>query len=711
MKIKKTNNRWRFFSIAIFVIVLCFGFGKIEKVQAATDAQTMGECSYKCPGTYQEITVDTNTVNNLASCLTYCNTACNGQKTFQCYFDPEGWLIFKDMAINYSHANDIAASEKAHEEKTSLCPKVSFWSSDFRDIAGCVLLYVLSAIGMFLQFAGTLFGWIIEPRNIESIIDNTIIYSSWALVRDVLNVSFIMFLLFSAFSTVFQVDKYSYKSTLRTLILMALLVNFSYPITRFIIDLSNVLMFYMIDKMHLGDAFISSVANKGYLGNIIHPTTSNPDIPYLIMSIIFLFVFTVTIFVIALLFLIRTVALAILVIFSSLAFIGEAIPPLSSYASEWWKKLFSYAFFGPLMVFMLVLASDMMDQISQVGHGNMQKIANLNSSDPDFIASVSFFIIPIVILWIGLGVAGKMGIAGASLIVGKAEGFMKKTGGVFTGAALGTVGAVSGYNYAKDKYTNYKKAKDDEKNKRKAELVKNSWSTKLGEKVGKKPGEMRDSLQSKKLSIMGKEVGLPGGDGARKRQEEKAQKEILEQRKKWKDEGVSEEQLQKSLDSKNTVESRAAALEMSEKRGFGKKEDALKNYQKAKAVLKGDKINEKTFEDKAREKHSALIIRDEIEETEKAEGMLSQGRVESIYEKHFNKLTNDKFADQKDLDLNNPHIRNYIENRYAGNISNHQDVFRKLSGEKQAEWIENKLMPAEKRSKKNNQPERNNQSE
>ena len=80
------------------------------------------------------------------------------------------------------------------------------------------------------------------------------------------------------------------------------------------------------------------------------------------------------------------------------------------------------------MLFMIYIASTLMTALARSGLEPMKKIAAGQSSDPDFIASLSFFVIPIVILWLGLGVAQSMSIAGASMVVGKAQGFMKGAG-------------------------------------------------------------------------------------------------------------------------------------------------------------------------------------------------------------------------------------------------------------------------------------------
>ena len=169
-------------------------------------------------------------------------------------------------------------------------------------LINCFLLIVLRFLGLVLAAAATLFNWVIDPDNMKAVIDNDVIYSTWAMVRDTLNIAFILVLLFSAFSTVFQVDKYSYKKLLLTLVLMALLVNFSYPIARFIIDFSNSMMYYLLGTLGLGNfnSVFTNIAKDSQLGQIVYPAGgAAADTSYLLASVIFTWIFAITILIIA----------------------------------------------------------------------------------------------------------------------------------------------------------------------------------------------------------------------------------------------------------------------------------------------------------------------------------------------------------------------------------------------------------------------------
>ena len=299
-----------------------------------------------------------------------------------------------------------------------------------------ILFGVLQFIIMLLTLASTVFNWVIEPSVVLNSLSSDAIYKAWSIVRDLLNVTFIMFLLFSAFATVFQIEKYNYKKTLVMIVIMALLVNFSFPISRFIIDFANLLMYYLVDKLSVGANSLSgdwviNSAKASSLASVLNGNW-NASIPSLIAAIVFVFILAITLLIISVLFLIRIIALSILVVFSPLAFIGAAIPPFAKYANDWWNQIFKYAFFGPIMIFMIYLSTELMGMM-KAEQVNIVKVASDTSSMPGLMSSYVSLMVPVVILWIGLGMAQSMSIAGAGAITGKAKGFMGWAGKTLTG--------------------------------------------------------------------------------------------------------------------------------------------------------------------------------------------------------------------------------------------------------------------------------------
>lgn len=439
MKSVKTKKQ-KLLTFLLFSLIFLgfFGLHKVENVHAAATEKPSTTGQGRCISGEGISMNGKHVIENVSytDCMTECGKYTNNVKK-NCTWQSN------DSGITDAGVDSEGNVSTSKEDE--LCPGTS-WTAPISSIINCFLLIILRFLALILEAAAVLFNWIINPDNMTAIIDNKIVYSTWATVRDILNIAFILVLLFSAFATVFQVDKYSYKNLLRTLVIMALLVNFSYPITRFIIDFSNSMMYYLLSisgASDLNSNFAETIGHESTLGTIIYQKAT-ADTAYLLASVIFLWIFTITILIIAGLFVIRAVALALLVIFSSLAFTGSIVPFLSKYSSQWWDYLFKYAFFGPVMIFMLVVATSMMKAIKLAGYSNMQSIAGTQSSSPSIVAAMAFFAIPIIILWGGINFAQSMSLIGADAVIGRG----KKVVGW-------GVKKFSGFNFAKSQYDAY----------------------------------------------------------------------------------------------------------------------------------------------------------------------------------------------------------------------------------------------------------------
>jgi hypothetical protein len=320
----------------------------------------------------------------------------------------------------------------------------------------CFILVMFKFAGFLLTLSGTVFVWIIDTDNIKLILNGTStsnpIYEVWTYVRDLLNMAFIMILLFSAFCTIFQVEQYNYKKLLWKIVLMALLVNFSFPITRFIIDASNILMYSLINSDLISSAaptitsFFANIAkSNGALANLLE-SRNFTDNTSLLAATIMIFMLAITLLAIGILLLVRMIALAILIIFSPIAFVGTILPGASSYASKWWDNLFKYSFFGPIMILGVVIAIKLMNGIGD----SLRTSANSAATGlvtANIIGNVAYIALPIVLLWIVMGVAQSMSIAGAGAVIGAAQGAMKWSAKNLTGYRIAKAAGGAGAHW------------------------------------------------------------------------------------------------------------------------------------------------------------------------------------------------------------------------------------------------------------------------
>lgn len=302
-----------------------------------------------------------------------------------------------------------------------------------------ILLYALFVVqGLLLLLAGILMDWAINPDNFAIVItNNTAIYESWKLVRDILNIFFIFFLLFAAFATVFQIDKYNYKKIVLQLVIMALLVNFSFPISRFIVDVANVFFYGILSLGGFGGGLSATLAqgfniwmmaapSSGLIDGVINASTLTIK---LVFSNIFVFILAVTFLTIGALFIIRIAILALLIIFSPVGFVAGIFPGTKQFADQWWSQLFNQAFFAPVMALVLVIALSIMRVMNNGSLLNSIKKTMsgrvLTGDYSGIITSGAMMAIPVIILWVGLLSAKKFGAIGADIVQKYAMAGMK----------------------------------------------------------------------------------------------------------------------------------------------------------------------------------------------------------------------------------------------------------------------------------------------
>lgn len=333
-----------------------------------------------------------------------------------------------------------------------------FWATVGSAVGGALLL-VLNGIlyGVFVvvsypvTWASVLLGWAVDPAAVHTLFTMNSIYLLWQMIRDFFNLFFILTLLFIAFATIFQIDSFNYKKTLGKLLLMALLVNFSFPIARFIVDATNVPMYFFMESMFTnksqanGKGIVEVSFGSSGMQEIILPGSNadgfvkgDSDLTVKIFTgIIFMFLFGVSLLVFAIMMVIRSIMLVVLIIFSPVGFAGMVIPGFRQYATKWWDNLLKYAMFGPASMLMMLVAVKFMQEFKVDGKNAM--IAQAAGSTGDaasatYIATMASIVVPIVLIWTAITIGQTMGIAGAGMVTQRAQQFSKWAGRKASGA-------------------------------------------------------------------------------------------------------------------------------------------------------------------------------------------------------------------------------------------------------------------------------------
>ncbi len=338
------------------------------------------------------------------------------------------------------------------------------------DTTGGGLLDLLNRIigfilGLVQEFIYAVFFWLIAPLiqamlSIHPYTDTfvAVIYPGWEVIRNLCNIFFILALIIIAMATLFRVDSYKFKDLIIQLIIAALLVNFSLVIAQVILGLADTIQAQFLpanvtvirslaaDLMvtnYRSAVYQSTFGSQGTFASTVQPLF------YLALSLGSFAVFSA----IAIFLVVRIVMLWLLLMISPIAYAVGVLPATAKYRGEWWGMFIKYAFFTPIMAFMLNMAA----VISNTSRNNpvLQSIDGLataseNSSDiATFVLKVGSNILLLVFLVAALMVAEKAGIYGASAVTEVAK---KGMFAPFAGAKYLTADIAGGY--LQKKYNN-----------------------------------------------------------------------------------------------------------------------------------------------------------------------------------------------------------------------------------------------------------------
>jgi len=575
---------------------------------------------------------------------------------------------------------------------------------------------LLSLVGWLLIIPGIMLDVLLKVENNVLYLDSTAVREVWVMVRDFLNLFFILTLLFSAFATIFQIEKYHIKKIIFKIIIMALLVNFSFPIARFFIDVSNVAMYWMLNNMFGGSGggsiTVTLAASSGLKDLLTPANATDYDIAYLIAAIIFTFIFGITLMMIAILFLVRLIALSVVVMFSPIGFVGYVFPDTAKYASQWWDTLLKYSFFAPVMTFGLAVTLKMMQSLgaNSASMSSFRTAAENNSAnvgaDANWIAAAAFFVVPIVILWLFMGVAQKFSIAGASAVQKKGQDLAKWAGRQPWRGTKGLANATGIPGGVKAGVSKFKK------------------NGKLfGVKVPMYGGS--DAREAREAKYAGFVAG--GNTGWKSAAERHKSKQISDKVDEYKKLNLGENQMEKDLKEGDEITKAAAAIHMSEKGQLNNKERisaAFKatgdNVEARKKVL--DKIddigkniqNGDEYKEVLESLTNGLSATDQTKLTKMLEGKIKKdGKIEHLIQydvDHNNptgktrlELIQDRLGSLSAEDLGKQDIHNnidtdidlrtYMEDMRTDDPKAYQEAWGKMRGGHRAKYIGRGMAP------------------
>ena len=255
------------------------------------------------------------------------------------------------------------------------CGLFDFWLSPV-NCTVYALAYTVGVVASFIFFLGGLLITLALDLN-SQVLSLEVVRQGWTFTRDLANLGFVLAILVISFGIIVRIEQYGSMKILRNLIISALLVNFSLVIAGVILDVAGILTTFFANMgLAQGEGFwefTEKLANTTQIydlntinstldGSVIGGVEANSVSAIVqLLSVIFLVLFTILAAIIflgiAVMFLIRFIALSLLLIVMPLAFLANIFPKTQGHYSKWWDDFLKWTFFAPTSMFFLALAT------------------------------------------------------------------------------------------------------------------------------------------------------------------------------------------------------------------------------------------------------------------------------------------------------------------------------------------------------------------
>jgi len=275
--------------------------------------------------------------------------------------------------------------------------------------------------------------------------------TSWAFIRDLANMVFILAIVIIAFATVLGFESYGMKKLLPTLVIMAVLINFSQFFVGVIVDISSVITDFFASTVEQTNLFAESfktitstaTGNLHFFGEI----NKQIDIIFTFIAVLVMNCMMGLIFLIyAGIFILRIPMLWILTILSPLAFASRTLPFARGFNligwDSWIKQVTQWAFISAFALFYLYLVVMFSSEIFAIDSSTFK------TSDEFGIQALIQDILPFGFIIIFMIIALQASMQTNAMFAGAAIGGARKISASVqnraTGAARAAKGAAKG---------------------------------------------------------------------------------------------------------------------------------------------------------------------------------------------------------------------------------------------------------------------------
>jgi len=274
----------------------------------------------------------------------------------------------------------------------------------------------------------------IPVMQYQGFTNSPVVTAGWSLVRDTVNMFFVVVLIIIAMGTIFGHSRFQWKQQVPKLLIFALLINFSKTLCGIMIDFAQVVMITFanalkdiaggnfIQLLGLGDIFSISEKAATIMDSASGTGTGASAFDWfaagLAAVLMMVWVLAVVLMLLAVL-VYRVVMLWILIVISPLAWFmgGQSVFKSDSYA-EWWRNFVCYTAIGPVITFFLWLtlavAGSGFIAANDPGLSSVAPAGDLTSNASDFVTQIfewqrlTSFVVGMAMLMAGFDAASKI---------------------------------------------------------------------------------------------------------------------------------------------------------------------------------------------------------------------------------------------------------------------------------------------------------------
>ncbi len=390
--------------------------------------------------------------------------------------------INKDGKLDETEQANLAADTAKNKEEAN-----GFWSPIINAInnAGLGLIswtvygisYFLAWLtSLFLNLASGLFEICLKIGVIDlaNILKDEGVRSLWEIFRNIGNIALVFVILYIAISTILQISSEATK-LLGKVIVVAVLMNFSFFFGAIIVDVSNIMALNIYEQVYEAipddeeykingkkqiGTYIDVKAGAGSVGEKLgvkegstgDDSTVGPsaveswankglaEAVGLIMLIILDIVLAIILIIASFSIIGRMVAIILLLLVSPIAFMAMVLPKTRQMSSDWWQSIIGQSFYLPLFLLFIYVGIKTIEVISSIqllDPGTLEANSSLTDKFIYIAPLIVKFSMVIGIFLAALIAANKVSSQG-SQIVNKIAGSVKSkvAGATLGGAAL-----------------------------------------------------------------------------------------------------------------------------------------------------------------------------------------------------------------------------------------------------------------------------------